>query len=239
MPSSWQVVKSGGRDMDAYHSMPEGNGPFSAVVVIHHGGGVDRFVQETANKLAANGYAALAPNLFHRLTDDILAEDPHRVHHLKDPEVAADIDAAIDWLKGQTSVGCPRIGVVGFSMGGRAAWLAAVNPRVTAAVPYYGEDITAPWGEGSQAPLCLSSSIGCPILFHFGEDDQNPSQAHMRELDAELTRLGKPHRFYTYPEAGHGFMDRTSVGYRKNAAQVSWFRTMEFLSEHLAQPGKS
>ena len=75
--------------------------------------------------------------------------------------------------------------------------------------------------------------LGVPILFHFGEKDENPSQADMRKLDEELTRLGKPHRFYTYPGADHAFMDYTAARYQRAASEISWPRTLEFFAQHL------
>jgi carboxymethylenebutenolidase len=72
------------------------------------------------------------------------------------------------------------------------------------------------------------------MLTHFGEIDQNPSQDDMRKLDAELTRLGKPHQFYTYPGADHAFMDFTQpLRYQKEASDASWPRTLEFFAQHL------
>ena len=63
-----------------------------------------------------------------------------------------------------------------------------------------------PWGEGVVAPFARTSEIRCPLMFHFGEEDTNPSLEDMRTLDAALTRDHKEHVFYTYPNAGHAFM---------------------------------
>ena len=64
-------------------------------------------------------------------------------------------------------------------------------------------------GEGGASPFERTSEINCPLLFHFGEEDANPSPEDMQKLDAELTRYNKAHEFYTYPGAGHAFMDFT------------------------------
>ena len=72
------------------------------------------------------------------------------------------------------------------------------------------------------------------MLFHFGEIDENPSQDDMRKLDTELTRLGKSHEFYTYPGADHAFMDFEQPNrYNKQASDMSWPRTIEFLDRYL------
>jgi carboxymethylenebutenolidase len=72
MPASLQRLAVGNREMSAYLSVPDGDGPFPAMIVIHHAPGVDRFVQETADNLAKEGYVAAAPDLFHRITDEMV-----------------------------------------------------------------------------------------------------------------------------------------------------------------------
>jgi carboxymethylenebutenolidase len=220
--------------MDLYVSMPGGSGRFPAVVVSQHGGGVDQFIRDMADRLAAEGYAAVAPDLFHRITEDMLADGSRRFQHLSDPDIVADINATVDFLRRHPSVVGDRIGVTGFCMGGRVAWLAAAaNRNIKAAAPYYGGNIMVPWGKATQSPFQLAAGINCPILFHFGEIDANPSPSDMAKLDAELTRLGKAHRFYTYPGADHGFMDHTGTRHQKEASQVSWPRTLDFFATHL------
>ena len=103
--------------MDVYQSMPEGLGPFPAVVVNHHGGGIDQFVKEIADKLEGEGYAAVAPDLFHRITEEMLADGSPRIEYLSDSEVMADINATVDFLQNHATVDGQRIGVIGFCMG--------------------------------------------------------------------------------------------------------------------------
>ena len=73
----------------------------------------------------------------------------------------------------------------------------------------------------------------CPVLFHFGGIDTNPSPEDQAKYDAELTRLGIPHEFYSYPGAGHAFMDYNRDRYQKVASDVAWPRTLEFFAAHL------
>ena len=127
-----------------------------------------------------------------------------------------------------------RIGITGFCMGGRVVWLAAAtNPHFKAAVPYYGGNIMAPRGNTDKSPFELTNGINCPVLFHFGAIDANPSPEDMATLDAELTRLDKPHEFYAYPGADHAFMDHTGPRYHREAAETSWPRTLQFFAKHL------
>ena len=234
MASSWESVTVDDQSMDLYLSLPDGSGPFPAVVVAQHGGGVDQFIRDMADRLATEGYAAAAPNLFHRITDDMLADGSRRFNHLNDPDIVADINATVEHLRSHATVNGAAIGVTGFCMGGRVTWLAACsNAHFGAAAPYYGGNIMVPRGKATQAPFELAQGIKCPVLFHFGEIDANPSQDDMRKLDEELTRLGITHKFYTYPGADHGFMDFTGARYQKQASDASWARTLDFFDQHL------
>ncbi|PKB82350.1 MAG: hypothetical protein BZY88_04550 [SAR202 cluster bacterium Io17-Chloro-G9] len=234
MPSFWDKLQVDGQDMNLYASIPGGSGPFPAVVVIQAAGGVNDFITKVSDSLAEGGYVAVAPDLFHRMTDDSVTDGITKAGQLSDPEIITDVNAAVDFLRNHSAVDGERIGVTGFCMGGRVTWLAAAtNPHFKAAVPYYGGNLMVPRGGADQSPFQLTNGINCPILFHFGEVDANPSQDDMRTLDDELTRLGKPHKFFTYPGADHAFMDHTGARYHKESAETSWPRTLEFFAAHL------
>ena len=236
MPSFTDKLQVDGSQMDMYASVPSGSGPFPAVVIAFHVGGLDEFDRTMADRLAAEGYVAVVPDLFHRLSDEVMSGPRlDRLGHLSDPDIIADVNAAVSFLQGNSSVDSDRIGITGFCMGGRVVWLmAAVNPVFKAAVPYYGGNIMTPWGAATQSPFDLTSNINCPMMFHFGATDGNPSPEDQAKLDAELTRLGKPHQFYSYPGAGHAFMDYTNPDrHHKEAAEASWPRTLEFFASHL------
>ena len=98
MPSFWETINVYGQDMRVYVSVPSGSGPFPAVVVSQHGGGVDQFIRDMSDRLASEGYAAAAPELYHRITDDMLADGSSRFSHLSDPDIVADIDATVDFF---------------------------------------------------------------------------------------------------------------------------------------------
>lgn len=234
MASSWERVSVNGLDMGLYLSLPPGAGHFPAVVVSHHGGGVDQFIRDIADRLAAEGYVAAAPDLYHRITDNMVADGSKKFHHLNDSDTVDDINATVGFLQSCPFVNDLGIGITGFSLGGRVAWLAAcTNSHIKAAVPYYGGNIMVPMGKTTQAPSELAGGIKCQILFHFGEIDENPSQADMRNLDNELTSFGIAHQFYIYPGADHAFMDYTGSRYHKDASDISWLRTLVFFAQQV------
>jgi carboxymethylenebutenolidase len=234
--ASWHETQVGDSLMRTYVSTPSGAGPFPGVVVIQHRGGVDEFTQEMTDRLADAGFVGAAPDLYHR--DGAGCQDPApiRRQRLRDVTVIQDVNATVDLLRAHPLVREAPLGIVGFCMGGRMTYLmAAVNPAFKAAVPYYGGGIMASEGEGP-TPFERSRQIHCPILFHFGADDKNPSPEDMRKLDEELDRHAKVHEFHSYPGAGHAFMNRRAETYRPDADAASWPRTIQFLNRCLRVP---
>ena len=254
MPGFWETATVNGHHMPMYASVPGTRAaftpPYPAILVAQHATGVDAFIQDICDQLAAQGYAAVAPNLYHRHTDDAIAASaaggprPRPPALLSDPNIIADLNAAVAWLRNHDAVQSDRIGVTGFCMGGRVAWLAAaVNPHFKAVVPFYGGNLTAAWNAGdptasdptaaAPTPFDLAENINCPMLFHFGAIDANPSPDDMRMLDAELTRLDKPHQFHAYPGADHAFMNPAGGRYNEAAALAAWPRTLAFFDQRL------
>ena len=229
MPSFTETLKVDNQDMELYVSIPDGAGPFPAVVVAQHAGGVDTFICTMADRLAEAGYGAVAPNLYHRLGPD----DPRTPRQLIDVEMIVDVQATVAFLQNHNAVDSEALGITGFCMGGRVAYLmAAALPQFKAAEAYYGGNTMVALGEGGTSPFERTREIACPLLFHFGEEDVT-SPEDMQKLDAELTRHNKAHEFYTYPNAGHAFMDFTGERYRETAAIAAWPRTLDFFARHL------
>ena len=235
MVSSWESIKVDDGVMKLYVSRSDGSGPFPGIVVIQGQNGVNLFIEEITQKLAGAGYVAVAPDLYHSDSPDCRDDGPTRRARLRDVSVISDINATVEFLKRQRTVDGDRLGIIGFCMGGRVSYLmAAASPALKAAVDYYGGNIFSSWGDGP-SPFQRTAAICCPIMGHFGEEDKNPSLEDMRKLDAELTKHGKVHEFYSYADTGHAFMDRHGDKYRPHSADVSWSRTLDFFARQLAQ----
>jgi carboxymethylenebutenolidase len=234
MESLREEIKVDGSSMRLYINPPDGNGPFPAVVLIQHQNGVDKFMEAMTERISAAGYFGVTPDLYHRDGPDCKDDGPTRRGRLRDREIISDVNATVDFLNRHRLVDAGRVGIVGFCLGGRVAYLmAAVNPSFKAAVSYYGGSIFMAWGDGP-APFERTAEIHCPIQGHFGEVDKNPSLDDMRKLDAELTKHGKAHEFYSYPGANHAFMDPHHVGrYHAQADHLSWPRTLDFFGKYL------
>ena len=233
MKTSWESVTVDNSPMRLYLCQPEITGPAPAIVVIQNQDGVAEFTQEMTRRVAEAGYVGIAPDLYHRNTPEVNADHQKRAASRRDSGVINDVNAAAQFLRGCVTADMDRLGIVGFCMGGRVACLmAAINPIFHAAVDFYGGGVYKAWGNGP-APSDRAAEIYCPIQGHFGELDKNPPADEMRTLDAELTRLGKPHEFYFYPDAGHAFNRKGWEGYRPEADAISWPRTLDFFGKHL------
>jgi carboxymethylenebutenolidase len=232
MAGRWESVAVDGT-MRCYVAEPAGSGPHPAVVVIQHAGGVDDFIRTMTDRVAEGGYVGIAPDLYHRDdpggSDDALT----RMGRLRDANIVRDAGAAIEHLKTMPNVRADRIGITGFCMGGRVAYLMTCHSAdLKASVVFYGGNIMVPWGQGP-APFELSDHIQCPVLGLFGEEDGNPNPADVGKLDAELSRLGKAHEFHSYPGAGHAFMNEGRPSYREQAASDAWKRCLAWFDRYL------
>lgn len=233
MAGRWDTVRVDGGTMRCYVADPGGSGPSPAVVMIQHAGGVDSFIQTMTDRVAEAGYIGIAPDLYHREDPNTSDDALTRMGRLRDANIVQDVNAAIEHVKSLLDVRADRIGITGFCMGGRVAYLmAAHSAELSAAVVFYGGNVMVPWGEGP-APFDLSERIGCPVLGLFGEADANPNPADVAKLDAELTRLGKQHEFHSYAGAGHAFMNEDRPSYRPEAAADAWQKCLAWFGRHL------
>jgi carboxymethylenebutenolidase len=208
-----------------------GEGAGLGLVVIHERWGLVPHVRDVCDRLAAEGFTALAPDLFGGCTPS--GRDPDEadraVTSLPLTDVGRQLSAAIDWLSAHPLVRGHGVGVVGFGMGGGLAlWLAAVRPdQVRAVVPFYG---AIPWAE---AQLDWDR-IEAPVEGHYAELDGWATPELARRLENELADRGRDVRLFSYPAVGHGFFDDTRPeAYDEDAARQAWVRTLEFLRAKL------
>ena len=246
METWWEDIDVDGDPMPTYVAVPDGDGPFPAVVVNQGLGSVEETIQELTRRMARDGFVAAAPTYYHRQKDNILEEvralqpgSPDRtrrlfekVQQLRDEDVIADGRAAAAYLQALPRTAPGRIGVVGFCLGGRITYLQTTAiADFKASVPFYPAGLWTSWGDGPSA-FDRSPGISCPILGVFGSQDGNPSPEDMAALDAELTRLGKPHEFHVY-DAAHDFQNFRSARYNEAAAEASWPVMVDFFRQRL------
>src|SRR5581483_4999082 len=156
MKISWETATVDGSAMGLYLSQPDGPGPFPAVIVAQNQDGVAAFTQEMTRRIAAAGYLGIAPQFYHREGEPKTpGETAGFKNTRRDVNVLNDLNATINFLKGCANADTSRLGVVGFCMGGRIAFLAAAATRsFKAAVDFYGGGTYQQWGD-RPAPAAL------------------------------------------------------------------------------------
>jgi carboxymethylenebutenolidase len=208
-----------GFELSAYRVTPNRKA-IAGVVVAQEIFGVNHHIRGIADRLAAEGYAVIAPALFDRLSPGLeVGYDPRgrrqgsaAVAKASRDDALRDIDAAR-----QALVPFGRIGVVGFCWGGTLAWLAATRlAGFSASVLFYG-------GIGAVA----AETPRCPVEAHFGEQD-----THIPMADVDKLRVHAGLEIFTYP-AGHGFNCDERESYDRASATLAWRRTLAFLAAHL------
>jgi len=230
----WDTLQADGQPMRVYVDVPGGGGAAPGVVVIQHGPGVDRFIEDRVEQLAHRGYAAAAPDLYHRQPADG-GDMMTRMGRLRDREIVSDVDATIAHLRGLADARVGDLAVLGFCMGGRVTYmLAGARPAAwRAAGVFYGGNIMKSWGD-APTPFDLTREIACPLIGFFGAEDGNPSPDDVKKIDAELTKHGKPHEFHTYEGAGHAFLNFSNPErYREKQGADAWTKMLAFLDRHL------
>ena len=226
-------VEVDGSPMRICTASPSGDGPFPAVLVTIHGGGIDDFEFDLADKLASEGYISAAPDIFHRQPEGL--DRTAKREALTDDGLIADANAGVAWLESTGRADLGRAAILGHCMGGRHAYLgASVNPVYRCVVAYYGGNMFVPWGHDGLSPFDRLSNLKVPVIGFYGNDDVNPSPDDVNKIDAELDKLGVTHEFHRYDGAGHAFQNFMSdESYREGPTKDSWSRTVAFLKQHI------
>lgn len=228
MTTRTDTLTVGGSPMRAFVSVPAGKGPHPAIVVMCHIGGLDEFTRDRCERLAAEGYVAIAPDIFHYHP---WSEDRNeRRGHLRDQRIIDDINAAIDHVVSGANADPQRLAILGHCLGGRTALLGAGGiAKFRALAMYYGGRTMDAWGEGQPSPFDRIRNINGPVLGCFGNLDKGPSPEDVNKIEAEIRRHVIPVTFHRYENAGHAFQDHTDPErYHQPSADDAWAKTLEF-----------
>ncbi len=213
-------------DTHGYLAVPASEqGP--ATVVLQEWWGLEEHIRSVCDRLAAEGFYALAPDLYGGDTTTQPSEAEQKMMALSMDRVEPQMCAAADYLASQPGFEGEGVGALGFCLGGGlAVWAAATCPQIAATVSYY---YVMPHGKPD------FSNVKGPVLGHFGTGDQFIPLEDAQQLESELRAGGVEVTFDYYDEAGHAFFNETDrLGtYDAQAAQLSWDRTVAFLRETL------
>ena len=209
--------------LGAYRADPSGPAK-GGIVVIQEIFGVNHHIRAVCDRLAGEGYAAVAPALFDRQVKDFQSGySPDEIAEARkfvaNPDWGAmlrDVQAAIDELKPTGPVA-----IMGFCMGGTVSFLAACKlSGLSAAVCYYGGQIAKNADEKPKVPT----------LMHFGEKD---ASIPMSDVEIVKKKRGGDSEIYVYPDAQHGFHCDERGSFHEASAKLAWQRSMDFLRKHM------
>lgn len=216
---------SNGGTTTGYLAVPKkGSGP--GVVVIQEWWGLVDHIKDICDRFAAEGYAALAPDLFHGKTTKSPDEAGQLMMALQVDQAEKDLRGAVDYLLNHEATTGNKVGIIGFCMGGALSLYAATkNPNIGACVVFYG-------GHPKVKPDL--PNLQAPVLGIYGERDGFVTPDSVRQLERQLKELGKSVETHIYPNVDHAFFnDQRPEVYDEKASQDAWRRTIQFFATHL------
>jgi carboxymethylenebutenolidase len=229
-------------EMGGYLARPAQPGALPAVLVFMEIFGINSHIRDVTERVAAEGYVALAPDFFHRTGPDVeygydeagFARGMELLNQLDADEMVADARAALAWLRARPDVRGDRIGCIGFCIGGHMAYLTACETDVKAAASFYGGGITAPQGPGGRpSTLGRTGGISGRLLCLFGEQDGFIPLEQVEAIRSALESAGTRHEVVLYPGADHGFFCDQRDAHQPEAAADAWRRVKALFAEEL------
>lgn len=224
-------IKTSSGELPAYYAKPLTNRPHPIILVNEEIFGVHEYIKDVCRRLAKSGYLAVATEFYARLADlskmtDVKQIISDVISKAPDAQYMSDLDSTPAWAA-HNGGSAGRLGVMGFCRGGRQTWLyAAHNPKLKAAVAFYGPL----GGEASaiqpQTALDVAGRIHCPLLGLYGGQDQAIPVDMVREAEAKAKVAHRIVDFVVYPDAPHGFHADYRPSYRQADAEDAWKRTL-------------
>ncbi|MEA2625875.1 MAG: carboxymethylenebutenolidase [Candidatus Binatota bacterium] len=228
-------------NMTLHVARPKGaSGALPAVIVIMEAFGLNDHIKRVADRVAGEGYHAVAPDLYYReggkvARYDQLPEAIAMMQRLTDGQIVEDLGELLRELAKDPAVDGQRIGITGFCMGGRISYLAACEfPEIRASVPFYGGGIAGQqFNPDLRPPVEKTAKMKAAIQLHFGEKDAYIPLEVVEEIRRTLEREQKVFEVHVYPGAAHGFFCDERGDYDEQAAKLAWSRMTDFLARHL------
>jgi carboxymethylenebutenolidase len=220
----------------AYRAAPAAGEGHPVVLVIQEIFGLHEHIKDVCRRLAKLGYLAIAPALYVRQGDVLnLAglEDVRKVvAAVPDAQVLSDLNASVAWAA-RNNGNTDRLGITGFCWGGRITWLyTSHQPKVKAAVAWYGKLTGATTALTPVFPLHVAGTLKAPVLGLYGGQDQGIPLDDVEKMNAALKESGSASTIHVYPDAPHAFYADYRPSYRKDAAADGWRRLQAWFRQH-------
>ena len=211
-------------NLSGYLSRPSNETPRPAIIIIHEWWGLSPHMKDVADRYAALGYVALAPDLFGGVITTKREEAMKLSASVSPQESAEKIGSAQEYLKRSDFVKADRIGILGFCFGGMHEFHFVCGAEgIAAAAIYYPSRVPSE---------DLLARIRASLLIVYGDQDASIKSAY--KLEASLKRLQKEAKLLVYPGAGHAFFNDTWQNYKQDAAKDAWEETTAFFAKYLS-----
>ena len=237
-----EISLEGGGAMGGYVARPSDDTRRPAVLVFMEIFGVNSHIREVTERVAREGYVALAPDYFHRTgpgaeygyDDEGMASGMKLLGALDADEMISDANAAIEYLRDRSYVDGEKIGCMGFCIGGHMTYLIACETDVKAAASFYGGGIAAPSGPGGKdSTIGRTAKIQGRILCLVGAEDGMIPPDQIEAIRAALKQAGTDHEVVVYDGADHGFFCDQRPTYQEKAAADAWERVKALFAAEL------
>jgi carboxymethylenebutenolidase len=241
-----EIPLEGGGTMGGTLARPDDGEARPAILVFMEIFGINSHIRDVAERLAGEGYVALAPDYFHRTGPGVeydydeegMGRGMALLSALEADEMISDVNVAIAWLEARPDVQRGRIGAIGFCIGGHMAYLSACETSVSCAASFYGGGIAAPAGPGgAQSTIGRTHKIKGKILCLFGDRDDYIPPDQVEAIEAALRSTGVNHEAVVYPDANHGFFCDQRESYQEAAATDAWDRVKALFAAELLGDG--
>jgi carboxymethylenebutenolidase len=210
-----------------YLARPKADGTYPGVIVIHENRGLTDHIKDVARRLAKRGYVALAPDLVSRGGGSVtnsFDRIPGILTQAKPEDLVKDLNSGVTYLEGQAFVKKDKFGVVGFCFGGTYTLrLAGANPKMAAAVPYYGS---------TPEPADQLAKTNAAIMANYGGNDARVNNT-IPALEKVMADNGKTFEKNIYEGANHAFNNDTGANFNENAAVQAWTKTIAWFDKYL------
>ncbi|MEC4815623.1 MAG: dienelactone hydrolase family protein [Scytonema sp. PMC 1069.18] len=226
--------------IDAYLAQPSEPGSYPGVVVLQEIFGVNSHIRDVTERIAKEGYVAIAPALFQRVApgfetgytpEDIEVGRKYAWEQTTAPHLLSDIQRSIDYLKTLPKVKQDGFGCTGFCFGGHVAYLAATLKDIQATASFYGAGIPTRTPGGGSPTITRTSEITGTVYAFFGNEDASIPPDHVNQIQAELEKYNISHRLFRYDGADHGFFCDQRASYNPKAAADAWEQVKRLFSQ--------
>ncbi|MCX0497696.1 dienelactone hydrolase family protein [Erwinia billingiae] len=231
-------IPTQGENMPAFHAKPRHvSGPLPVILVVQEIFGVHEHIRDICRRLAAEGYLAVAPELYFRQGDPAEYDDiptlfKELVSTVPDNQVLADLDHVANWAS-RHGGDMRNMGITGFCWGGRITWLyAAHNPQLKAAVAWYGKMVGEKTLKQQKQPVDIAVDLTAPVLGLYGGKDDSIPQESVETMRQALRAANAKSEIIVYPDAGHAFNADYRPSYHEESAKDGWQRMLAWFRQN-------